>query len=210
MTAVLGLTAALKQPTSAKSHAAINLLNAVAEAAPQLSAVLPGAGAGATGGARAGAGAAGAAAGASGGFVTAVRCLRAACELVGSAGSQEAVVPLRDALVAANVGSRLVLSLLSGAGGTLAAPRVMAAIAAAWTSEGLRDEVFLDGFWDRWAQPVVDRARLYASGAAVGQELPTLGHITVRPHTIYHCLCLMGLLGVCSYLVKNRPKIDLI
>ena len=200
MTAVLGLTAALKQPTSAKSHAAINLLNAVAEAAPQLSAVLPGAGAGA----------AGAAAGASGGFVTAVRCLGAACELVGSAGSQEAVVPLRDALVAANVGSRLVLSLLSGAGGTLAAPRVMAAIAAAWTSEGLRDEVFLDGFWDRWAQPVVDRARLYASGAAVGQELPTLGHITVRPHTIYHCLCLMGLLGVCSYLVKNRPKIDLI
>lgn len=175
LTAVLGLSAALKQPTSSKSLAAINLANAVAEAVAQLSNALPkwfAADVPATREGHQTREARGTA------LVGVVRCLGAACEFVGSAGSEQAVAALRYALVAVRVGSRLILLLLSGAGGTLAAPSIMAAITAAWTVVGLRDEILLDGFWVRWGKQVLERAQLYASGVEVVDELPTLGHIT--------------------------------
>jgi hypothetical protein len=108
-----------------------------------------------------------------------VRFLGAACELVGAAGCPEAAGALRAALVGARIGSRLIVLLLSSGGGSLVAARALAAVTTAWTATDLRNEILADGFWARWAQPVIDRAKLYdESSCDAMRELPTLGHVS--------------------------------
>eukprot|EP01046_Picozoa_sp_COSAG06_P029154 COSAG06_NODE_2684_length_6454_cov_11.145712_4_plen_859_part_00 len=99
LSAVLSLSASLKQPTSSSSYAAITLLNALADAMPRIAAALSnsvhdhisdttGAGAGGGGGAG-GAGGGGVSAGSTA-LVETVRCIGAACDMVASSASASA------------------------------------------------------------------------------------------------------------------------
>lgn len=206
LTAVLGVSASLKQPSSAHSHPAIAVVKSVATAIPGMVASLDrllkmdqivgvdGEGPNCRGCTEI--------------LVQTVRCVGAASDMVASCAcavatssvafepanehskATQAIEPLRTALMRSHAPTVLLRLLLGAVGGTLTAPYIVAALKHVWAAPTVRSELFaVDDWWRHWCLPLVERAQLHGSaqGDDDGTEtevLPSFGHIVT-----ISCLC---------------------
>ncbi len=210
LTAVLSLSASLRQPTSSHAHAAIALATSVAAMIPQVLATLEQL---ATVDWRthrcleAADGRAPLCHGSTDVLIQAVRFIGATSDMVASCAcghvglaqddsrGAEAIDPLRTALVQAHAPTVLMRLLFAAAGGTLAAPHIVTALEHVWAAPIVRDELFSAGdWWTQWCLPLLDRARLHATAGDASASardpdgdteiLPSFGHIVTLS-----CLC---------------------
>ena len=229
LTAVLSLSSSLRQPASSQSHAAIALATSVATAIPRIAATLEqlatsametedrcldvvGAG---TSLCRCSTDI----------LIQAVRCIGAAADMVASCAcgrpgpdhddsqGDEAIEPLRAALVRAHVPTLLMHLLLGAVGGTLSAPHIVEALKHIWATPIVRDELFAAdncNWWTQWCLPMLDRARLHTAAAAAstpahaadsgaGSDVqPCFGHIVT-----VSCLCDENEIAITTEVIRH-------
>ena len=230
LTAVLSLSASLRQPTSSHSYAAIALATSLATAIPRIAATLEqlatramekeapgldGVDGRATPLCR----------GSTDILIQAVRCVGAAADMVascacGHAGTgqgdsqgDEAIEPLRLALVRAHAPTLLMQLLLAAVGGTLSAPHIVTALKHIWATPIVRDELFASdncNWWTQWCLPLLDRARLHTTAADASTPaqaadsgngsdvLPCFGHIVT-----VSCLCDENGIAITSEVIRR-------
>ncbi len=198
LTAVLSLSASLRQPTSSDSHAAIALATSVAARIPQVVATLEQLAIVARSTAKAprcfeeaDGRATPLCRGSTDVLIQAVRFIGAACDMVASCAcgraalvqhdsqSTDAIDPLRTALVRAHAPTVLMRLLLAATGGTLAAPHIVTALEHVWAAPTMRDELFLrDDWWTQWCLPLLDRAQLHATAGDTSASYCEADHVT--------------------------------